>query len=121
MSSFAAAEEIFVKKLSLTVIVSNLNLTWTQVEATSSHTEWGTGGMSTKLTAARIATAAGCKTAVCLGSQPGNVEQILRGAPLGTVFFHHPKALKYASGPTSHLQLIIKMASEAVQCHAFLD
>ena len=53
--------------------------------------------MSTKLTAARIATAAGCNTVICRASRPENIEKILDGEPNGTVFYHHPKALKYAT------------------------
>lgn len=32
-----------------------------QVDVSTSGTQWGCGGMSTKLTAARLVTAAGCK------------------------------------------------------------
>ncbi len=47
---------------------------------------WGTGGMVTKITAARIATAAGVRTVITEGRAPGNIEQILQGATIGTHF-----------------------------------
>lgn len=68
-----------------------------QVETNTRGTAWGTGGMKTKLTAARIATAAGCNTVICNAAHPGNIQRILEGEPLGTVFHHHPRALKCAS------------------------
>ena len=36
-----------------------------QVDTSTKGTQWGTGGMATKLTAARIATAAGCRMVIC--------------------------------------------------------
>jgi glutamate 5-kinase len=47
---------------------------------------WGTGGMATKITAARIATAAGVRTVITDGKAPNNIEQILQGATIGTHF-----------------------------------
>ena len=50
-------------------------------------TAWGTGGMATKLTAARIATAAGCSTAVVHGARPDRVAAVMAGdTGAGTVF-----------------------------------
>lgn len=48
--------------------------------------QWGTGGMVTKVTAARIATAAGVRTAITDGRSPHNITRILQGEPLGTQF-----------------------------------
>ncbi len=59
-------------------------------------TQWGTGGMATKLTAARLATAAGCHMVICQGSQPEQISAILRGERAGTVFYPHLQALKCA-------------------------
>lgn len=59
-----------------------------QVDTSTKGTQWGTGGMATKLTAARIATAAGCKMAICNASNPRNILGILAGERVGTVF--HP-------------------------------
>jgi len=53
--------------------------------------QWGTGGMVTKLEAARIATAAGIRMAITEGRHPENIEKILAGKPLGTQFAPHPR------------------------------
>ena len=47
----------------------------------------GTGGMATKLTAARIATSAGCDMVICDGSRPENLYDIADGKKVGTRFF----------------------------------
>lgn len=60
-------------------------------------TQWGTGGMATKLTAARLATAAGCHMVICQGSLPEHIPAILRGEKSGTVFYPHLQALKCAA------------------------
>lgn len=55
-------------------------------------TQWGTGGMATKLTAARIATAAGCSTAVLHAVRPEAIRAVIAGDPAagGTVFHSIP-------------------------------
>ena len=59
------------------------------VSAGGVGSRWGTGGMATKLTAARIATSAGCTMVILSSSAPRNIARILRGeARLGTRF--HP-------------------------------
>lgn len=57
-----------------------------QVEAGSNGSQWGTGGMATKLAAARIATSSGVRTVITQGKQPHNILQIIQGEPLGTQF-----------------------------------
>ncbi|MBV8883119.1 MAG: glutamate 5-kinase, partial [Chroococcidiopsidaceae cyanobacterium CP_BM_RX_35] len=47
---------------------------------------WGTGGMVTKIAAARIATSAGIRTAITEGRHPQNIVKILQGEPIGTQF-----------------------------------
>ena len=47
---------------------------------------WGTGGMTTKIEAARIATAAGTHTVITQGQTPENIAQIVQGEALGTLF-----------------------------------
>lgn len=47
----------------------------------------GTGGMATKLAAARIATEAGCDMIICDGSRPENLYDIAEGKRIGTRFF----------------------------------
>lgn len=73
---------------------------------------WGTGGMSTKLSAAKIAAAAGVKTVICKGSEPDSIIKILAGANLGTQFEPQPRTtnarkrwIAYAMIPTGQLIL----------------
>ncbi|NJM97235.1 MAG: glutamate 5-kinase [Phormidesmis sp. RL_2_1] len=47
---------------------------------------WGTGGMSTKIEAARIATAAGTPTVITQGKTPENILRIIQGEAIGTLF-----------------------------------
>jgi glutamate 5-kinase len=56
----------------------------------SAGSAWGTGGMATKLAAARIASASGVTTVITQGKIPGNISQILNGAALGTQFLPQP-------------------------------
>ncbi|MGF1523453.1 MAG: glutamate 5-kinase [Leptolyngbyaceae cyanobacterium] len=53
--------------------------------------QWGTGGMATKIEAARIAANAGVRTVITDGQQPQNLVKILAGESLGTQFA--PRAL----------------------------
>ncbi|MGB0562397.1 MAG: glutamate 5-kinase [Spirulinaceae cyanobacterium] len=62
-----------------------------QVDAGDRGSPWGTGGMMTKLTAARIATSAGVRTAILRGTQPSNISKILQGDPVGTQFAAKPR------------------------------
>ena len=62
-----------------------------QVQTGTSSSQWGTGGMVTKIAAARIATAAGVRTAITQGRFPHNIEKILQGEPLGTQFEPQPQ------------------------------
>lgn len=50
--------------------------------------EWGKGGIKTKLSAARIATENGIKVHLADGRNPKNLDEILKGSRIGTVF--HP-------------------------------
>lgn len=56
------------------------------VDTSTRGTQWGTGGMATKLTAARIVGAAGCRMAICNSKKLEAIEPIMLGQPLGTVF-----------------------------------
>lgn len=49
--------------------------------------ERGTGGMYTKLKAAKIATEAGCDMIIMNGAFPENLYNIIDGKPIGTRFF----------------------------------
>jgi glutamate 5-kinase len=49
-----------------------------QVDVSSRGSSLGTGGMATKITAARLATAAGTSTIITNSSKPGNISNIIR-------------------------------------------
>ena len=52
---------------------------------------WGTGGMVTKMSAARIATTAGVRMVITDGQAPQNILKILQGETLGTQFNPQPR------------------------------
>jgi glutamate 5-kinase len=62
-----------------------------QVQTGESGSQWGTGGMVTKIAAARIATSAGVRTVITEGRRPESIEKILQGEPLGTQFKPQPR------------------------------
>lgn len=62
-----------------------------QVQTGESGSPWGTGGMVTKIAAARIATSAGVRTVITEGRYPETIEKILQGEPLGTQFEPQPR------------------------------
>lgn len=62
-----------------------------QVQTGSSGTQWGTGGMVTKIEAARIATGAGVRTVITQGRSPQNLLKILAGESIGTQFEPQPR------------------------------
>ena len=73
-------------------LVSNIEeLTKLQVETAASGSQWGTGGMATKISAARIATAAGVRTVITEGKQPDNMQKIIQGEAIGTQFEPQPE------------------------------
>jgi len=72
-------------------LVNNTDLAQLQIKAGSSGSQWGTGGMQTKLTAARIATSAGVKTVITQGKYPQNIPKILQGELIGTQFEPFPR------------------------------
>ncbi len=53
--------------------------------------QWGTGGMMTKITAAQIATGAGVRTVITQGRTPRDLIAILAGAEIGTQFAPQPR------------------------------
>jgi glutamate 5-kinase len=72
-------------------LVSSNEFEQLQVNAGSSGSQWGTGGMTTKLAAARIATSTGVRTVITQGKQPQDILKILQGEDLGTQFEPQPK------------------------------
>lgn len=63
-------------------------------DVSQAGTQWGTGGMVTKLTAARLASAAGCRTVICKSENPGAVARALAGEQVGTLFMAVRNAAK---------------------------
>ena len=62
-----------------------------QVKTGDRGSQWGTGGMVTKISAARIATTSGIRTVITEGRSPTNILKILQGEPLGTQFEPQPR------------------------------
>jgi glutamate 5-kinase len=57
--------------------------------AGSDRSSLGTGGMQTKLAAARLVTQAGGSVIIASGTQPDPLTRILAGEPVGTLFLAH--------------------------------
>lgn len=57
--------------------------------AKGSSSDFGTGGMVTKIDAARIATDSGCDMIIANGSDFRNIHRITNGEPVGTLFLAH--------------------------------
>lgn len=73
-------------------LVSNIKeLAELQIQTGTQGSQWGTGGMVTKISAARIAIAAGVRTVITQGRYPGNIEKILQGETIGTHFEPQPE------------------------------
>ncbi len=58
----------------------------TKLQIGDRGSQWGTGGMITKINAAKIATGSGVKTVILKGTSPGNIIKVLAGADIGTKF-----------------------------------
>jgi glutamate 5-kinase len=63
-----------------------------QVQAGERGSAWGTGGMATKILAARIATSAGVRTVITRGQEPQNILKALAGESIGTQFAPQPQS-----------------------------
>jgi len=72
-------------------VVTREELEQLQTQTRETQSQWGTGGMVTKLEAARIATSAGVKTIITHGRQPQQIHKILAGEALGTQFEAQPR------------------------------
>jgi glutamate 5-kinase len=64
-----------------------------EVQAGDQGSQWGTGGMATKIVAADIATGAGVRTVITQGQKPGNIAKILAGEAIGTQFSPHEQPI----------------------------
>ncbi|MBD2359844.1 glutamate 5-kinase [Anabaena minutissima FACHB-250] len=75
----------------ISLVTSMKELAELQVQTGSQGSQWGTGGMVTKILAARIAIAAGVRTVITQGRFPHNIEKILQGEAIGTHFQPQPE------------------------------
>ena len=89
--------------------------------AGASRSSLGTGGMRSKIRAARLATAAGESVIMANGAEPDILDRIFRGEPVGTLFLPHGTSvpawkrwLGYTARPKGRLVLDAG-AREAVQ------
>src|SRR5207237_6728504 len=89
--------------------------------AGSSRSTLGTGGMRSKLRAARMATAAGESVIMANGARPGILDAIFAGEPVGTLFLPHGSTmpawkrwLGYTARPKGRL-VVDAGARQAVQ------
>jgi glutamate 5-kinase len=71
--------------------VEELDEKFLNMGKSSTGSNVGTGGMATKLTAARIATAAGADMIIANGSDFHAIHQIMEGRPKGTLFVGNAK------------------------------
>jgi len=76
----------------ITLVSSLQELTELQVQTTAGGSGWGTGGMTTKISAARIAIASGVRTVITEGRFPQNIPKILQGEAIGTQFAPEPQS-----------------------------
>lgn len=91
-----------------TLVSQVVDMNALEVDTATKGTQWGTGGMVTKLTAARIATAAGCSMAICNAKDPRNILRVLGGERRGTVFRALPTVLRCVCGTVSVSVHLIK-------------
>ena len=73
-----------------------------KLDLDNQHTSWGTGGIKTKLTAAKIATESGIKVQLADGRDPETLGELLNGKKIGTIFHPHPKPIGNRKSWLSH-------------------
>eukprot|EP00181_Compsopogon_caeruleus_P001138 CAMPEP_0184688078 /NCGR_PEP_ID=MMETSP0312-20130426/28463_1 /TAXON_ID=31354 /ORGANISM="Compsopogon coeruleus, Strain SAG 36.94" /LENGTH=372 /DNA_ID=CAMNT_0027144823 /DNA_START=473 /DNA_END=1591 /DNA_ORIENTATION=- len=82
------------KPISLVRNVNELSVTFGK--GSVGGTQWGTGGMSTKVNAARLATAAGVRMCIIHGQRPERILEFVQGkaGTIGTVFEPHMNPIR---------------------------
>jgi len=60
-------------------VVEDISTLSSIVETDGCGSDFGTGGMATKLTAARLASGAGCTTVICSSKKPENIQDVIDG------------------------------------------
>ena len=87
-----SADPRYVKDARPITLINNMEeLNALQIDTGDSGSQWGTGGMVTKIAAARIATTSGVRMVITQGRNPQNIVKILQGEPIGTHFSPHPE------------------------------
>ena len=84
------------------IIDINNSIELDKLELTNQPTTWGTGGIKTKLTAAKIATESGIKVQLADGRTPETLGELLEGKKIGTIFHPHPKPIGNRKSWLSH-------------------
>jgi glutamate 5-kinase len=78
------------------------------VDTNGAGSKWGTGGMATKIEAARMATASGCHTVVMHSNQLNVLHDVVvTGASYGTLFLAVPRPLAGRGLHSSTFQLTL--------------
>ena len=88
---YSADPRTFPDAVPITLVKHISQIAELQIQTGTQGSQWGTGGMVTKISAARIATAAGVRTVITQGRFPHNIEKILQGEPIGTQFEPQPQ------------------------------
>ncbi len=84
--------------------------------------EWGTGGITTKLTAARIATESGITVHLADGRNPEALSELLNGSRGGTVFHPSPKPIGNKKSWLAHaLKPLGDLHIDEGACHAIKE
>lgn len=77
----------------IAIVESIAELEAMQIKTGTTGSNWGTGGMATKIEAARIATASGVRTVITQGKSPRNIIKIIDGESIGTQFVPQPRSV----------------------------
>lgn len=92
------------------------------IEVGDRGSDFGTGGMVTKMAAARIATTAGVRMVITDGQSPQNILKILQGDSLGTQFNPQPRPANarkrwIAHGLIAHGKVYLDPGAVDAICH----
>ncbi len=83
-------------------VIDRLNPDILSMGKSTSGSDVGTGGMATKLRAAKIAITAGTDMVIASGEDFGNIHRIINGEPLGTIFLGDAKDELYLLNYLEH-------------------
>jgi len=90
------------KKAKFIDVVDRINPDILKMGKSTSGSEVGTGGMATKISAAKIATTAGTDMVIASGEDFSNIHRIVNGEALGTVFLGDAKDEYYLLNYLEH-------------------